>query len=239
MVPEWWHYAGAAGPITAALVVTSVTEGRAGLRQLADQFHPGRATPGWLGFARLSPIALFVLGAVVARVVEGSWPAYDTVAKTSNLPSLGLPVTFLVHLLTFGLGEETGWRGFGLPRLWSRCPALRATMVLAAGWGIWHIPSFFENPGYQTVNLAGWSVGLVLGAVFLTWLYNSTNGSLFAVVLWHGVFNTLVASEAAEGLIAAVMTTDVTALAIVALVVAGPAELRGLPRITGLRERRP
>ncbi|MBI3047631.1 MAG: hypothetical protein HYY76_04905 [Acidobacteria bacterium] len=63
-------------------------------------------------------------------------------------------------------------------------------------------------------------------------------GVALAIVLWHGLFNVLVASEAAAGLIAAVMTTGVMMLALVALAVAGPRELRGLSRRAGPRQNR-
>lgn len=239
-VPEWWHYAGAAGPITAALLVTSRAEGRAGVADLLGQFRVRPAT-GWLLVALGSPLALFAIGATVARAATGAWPAFDEIAQTQNLPALGLLPTLLVHVMTFGLGEETGWRGFALPRLQARHDALRATLLLSAGWGLWHVPSFFGNPGYATlgpVDLVGWSIGLVLGAIFLTWLYNSTRGSLMAIVLWHGLFNTLVASEAATGLIAAVMTTGIMVLAVVALGMSGARHLTGLSRDAGQRLQR-
>lgn len=238
-VPKWWHYAGAAGPICAALIVTARTEGRPGFRRLVEQFDVRRGARTWIVFTVLSPVLLFAVAALAARAASGRWPSYAAVAKTSNLPALGLPLTFLVHLATFGIGEETGRRGFALPRLQARHSALAATLLLTIGWGIWHVPSFFENPGYMElgiIDLIGWTVGLALGAVFLTWVYNSTSGSLLAIVVWHGVFNTLIVSEAAPGLIAAVMTTGVMILAVFALIIAGPRELRGLSRHAGLRQ---
>ncbi len=236
-VPEWWHYAGAAGPITAALFVTYRTEGGEGATELLSQFRM-RPAAGWLLFALGSPLVLFAIGAVVARGVTGAWPAFAEVAKTQNLPPLGLPLTLVVHVITFGIGEETGWRGFALPRLQARHDALRATLLLSVGWGLWHVPSFFGNSGFADfgpVDIVGWFIGLVLGAIFLTWLYNSTRGSLMAIVLWHGLFNALVASEAAAGLIAAVMTTGIMVLAIIALIRSGGRNLTGLSRGTGQR----
>jgi uncharacterized protein len=231
-VPAWWHYLGAAGPISAAVVVATRTEERRGLRALIDQYRPGRTTAGWLLFGFGSPILLFALGAVVAWVADGTWPSYGAVAKTGNLPALGLPLTLLVHLLTFAVGEETGWRGYALPQLLRGRTALRATLLLAAGWGLWHLPTFFENADMQGLGIAGtagWSIGLVLGAIFLTWLYQSSGRSLLVVVLWHGLFNTLIASEAAEGVIAAVMTTGIMVGAVAILVRTGSG-LRGFSR---------
>lgn len=231
-VPDWWHYAGAAGPITAALLVTYRTAGRAGVTRLLGQYRVRPAT-GWLVFALASPLVLFAIGAVIARGGTGAWPAFAEVAKTQNLPALGLPLTLAIHVATFGIGEETGWRGFALPRLQARHDALQATLRLSAVWGLWHVPSFFGNAGFAhfgPVEIVGWFIGLVLGAVFLTWLYNSTGGSLTTIVLWHGVFNALVASQAAAGLIAAVMTTGIMVLAVVALVRSGARDLTGLSR---------
>lgn len=232
-VPEWWHYAGAAGPVTAAFVVAVLVDGRAGAGALLAQYHPSRVRTGYLLFVLASLLTMFATGLVVERLVEGDWPAYSELAKTNNLPAIGLPLTFLVHLLTFGIGEETGWRGFALPRLQETHRALPATAILFAGWATWHVPSFFENPDFRDMSmpmLVGWTLGLALGAIFLTWLYNSTAASLLTIVVWHGLFNTITASEAASGAIAAVVSTGVMMTALAVLALAGPAELRGRSR---------
>jgi membrane protease YdiL (CAAX protease family) len=181
-----------------------------------------------------------VVFAVAMRLIDGAWPAYADLAQANNLPALGLPLTFLVHTLTFGIGEETGWRAFALPHLQEGRSAGRATALLFTGWAVWHVPSFFENPSFAEMDLltvVGWLIGLALGAVFLTWLYNSTGGSMFTLLLWHGLFNTVTASQAAPGVIAAVVSTGVMVIAVAALLLAGPAELRGLSRRAGTRVR--
>jgi membrane protease YdiL (CAAX protease family) len=50
-------------------------------------------------------------------------------------------------------------------------------------------------------------LGMLAGTVFLTWLYNGSGGSVLAVIVWHGLYNTITASQAGEGIIGAVMTT--------------------------------
>ena len=37
---------------------------------------------------------------------------------------------------------------FALQRLQARHNALRATLLLSIGWGLWHVPSFFGNSGF-------------------------------------------------------------------------------------------
>ncbi|MGE3794510.1 MAG: CPBP family glutamic-type intramembrane protease [Dehalococcoidia bacterium] len=240
--PEWLHYAGAAGPVTGAFVVAGLADGRRGWGALLARYRPSKAPLGWLVAAAGSVLALSAVGIIATRMADGAWPSYADIAKTSNLPAMGLPLTMLVHLLTFGIGEETGWRGFALPHLQERWGALRATALLYAGWALWHLPSFFENPTYSDWSagtVVGWASGLALGAVFLTWLYNSARGSLLTVVMWHALFNTVTASEAASTsvVLAAVVTTGVMAIAVIALIAAGPAELRGWSRRAGPRVR--
>ena len=65
--------------------------------------------------------------------------------------------------MTFGLGEETGWRGFALPRLQRGHSALSATLILWALWALWHLPLFFYS--YDLSVVPGLTIGLLAGAV--------------------------------------------------------------------------
>ena len=148
---------------------------------------------------------------------------------------MALPLTLLVHLLTFAVGEETGWRGFALPRLQHNRTASEATNLLVLGWALWHLPTFFENESFLSMpafQIVGWGLGLWMGATFLTWLYNSSGGSLITVVVWHALFNQLSASDAAS-IVPAVLSMGVIVTAIVTLRLAGPEQLTGLSRPSG------
>jgi membrane protease YdiL (CAAX protease family) len=238
-MPDWWHYLGAAGPASAAFLTATLTEGREGLRKLLDQYSLRRASWSWLAFAVFSPLALLGLGLVLARATEGSWPSFADLSHADNLPAMALPFTLLVHIFTFGIGEETGWRGYALPKLQTDRSAATATHILALAWGVWHLPTFFENESFRemgAVEILGWSAGLWMGAIFLTWLYNSSRGSLVVVVLWHGLFNQFSASEASS-IVPAALSMGVILMALAALRFAGPQELTGLSRGAGSRQR--
>ncbi|MCC6236072.1 MAG: CPBP family intramembrane metalloprotease [Dehalococcoidia bacterium] len=237
VVPEWWHYLGALGPASAALLIATTSEGRAGASRLGRQFSPGLIRPGWLAFAAATVLVPFAC-ALAYLAVRGTVPPYAAFARANNLPEIGLVATFAVHTLTFGIGEETGWRAYALPRLQDRHGALTATAYLFVGWAGWHLPTFYENPSFVAMSagtVAGWLGGLALGAVFLTWLYNSTDGGMLTVVAWHGLFNTVTASMATPGVIAAVTSTAVMLLAVATLAIAGPQELSGFRRVGGRR----
>ncbi len=231
-VPEWWHYTGAGGPALAAVLVACLAEGAAGARRLARQYRIELVRPAWLLWS-IATVLVPLGAALLVLAARGGVPPYEAFARAGNLPDLGLPLTFLVHTLTFGIGEETGWRAFALPHLQRRHDALRATGLLFVGWALWHLPTFAENPTFMAMGpgtVVGWLVGLACGAVFLTWLYNSARASMVTILVWHGLFNTITASEAAPGLIAAVTSTAVMVIAAVALLVAGPRELTGFHR---------
>lgn len=79
------------------------------------------------------------------------------------------------------------------------------------------LPAFFYVPSYAAMGLRvvpGFFLGILAGAVVLTWLYNSSGGSVVAVVLWHASFNFVTASPNAGGLVAAVTSSLVMVWAV-------------------------
>ena len=69
-------------------------------------------------------------------------------------------------------------------------------------WAVWHVPAFFylrTNMRLGVGVIPGFIVGLTLGAILLTWLYNSTRGSVLAVAIWHALFHFFSATEATDG----------------------------------------
>jgi membrane protease YdiL (CAAX protease family) len=95
-------------------------------------------------------------------------------------------------LMTGGINEESGWRGFALPRLQARYPVIGAAVIVGIFWALWHLP-YDLAPENRIDSLAGfleyrlfWRV--VMG-VILAWFYNRTRGSLLAPALFHPAMN--------------------------------------------------
>jgi uncharacterized protein len=179
-------FLGAFGPLVAAVVVTALESGRAGLRSLLDRIVRWRVAPVWYGVAILGPIAL-MLAAIALHVVLGGQP-----------PSLGLLIgalpTLLIYIvymmLTVALGEEVGWRGYALPALQARYSALIASLILGVMWALWHLPVFF-NPDtfYSNLPFGLWLAYLIPFAVLITWVFNSAGGSVLMAMFFHAVLN--------------------------------------------------
>jgi uncharacterized protein len=214
-VPDWLHVAGAFGPLLAAFVVTATTAGVPGLRDLLRRMTRWRIGPGWLLVALFSPVALLLLAALILRVFTGSWPEWSQFGYIAELPQLPWLAGWLVWILTFGLGEETGWRGFALPRLQKDHSARSAALIVGLLWAGWHIPVFFYNYEPSMFGVLAFLVGILSGSALLTWLYNSTGGSVLAAILWHGSYNAAVAGAQPE------ISAMVTAFVILAVIVIG------------------
>ncbi|MEJ2749731.1 MAG: CPBP family intramembrane metalloprotease, partial [Anaerolineae bacterium] len=114
-IPFSLHYLAAYGPMCAALIVTGVTMGRHGLRELLGRMTKWRLNPGWWLVA-LAPLGFYLLVAAVTWLLQSEPIDFVAMGQVDFLQPLGLAALPL-WVLTFGIGEETGWRGFALPRL--------------------------------------------------------------------------------------------------------------------------
>jgi CAAX protease family protein len=228
-IPFALHYLAAFGPMLAALCVTAISQGRGGLRRLLGGLLEWNVGFRWILFSFLSPIALFVVAAVARYVVSGDWPDLSLLGQVDYLPNLGVAGAVLLWLLTFGLGEEIGWRGFALPRLQQGHNALAASLILSLPWAFWHLPAFFYKATYMSMGLAAGFpmllISLMAAAIIFTWLYNSTRGSLVPVVVFHALFDLLSASSAGGSSAAAIMSAVPMIWAVLVVILYKPTNL--------------
>lgn len=208
-VPFVVYYLGSFGPMISALIMTAMTSGGTGLRRLLARLFKWRVNLRYYLFAVLAPVGLFVIAVMLNRIIAGTWPDFKMLGEADYLPALGIPGVLVLWFLTYGLGEETGWRGFALPHLQRTHMAANASLILGIFWGCWHIPAFFFRDTYMEMGIIGFPVlivSIVFASVVFTWLYNSTGGSLLIVTLFHIFFNWLSVSEAGGQYVAIIMT---------------------------------
>lgn len=211
-IPMAIHYLGAFGPMVAAVIVTGLTAGTAGIRLLLMRWFKWRVAFKYYAFAILGPFGLFTLAVLVNRVVSGTWANLTLLGEADYLPYLEPLGAFLLWFLTYALGEETGWRGYALPHLQRKYSAATATLILALLWAFWHLPAFFYRDTYIEMGILGFPMFLVsitFATMVFTWLYNSTGGSLLLVILFHATFNWLSVSEAGGASVGIIMSVPV------------------------------
>jgi membrane protease YdiL (CAAX protease family) len=206
------YYLGSFGPMLAALIVISWTEGRTSVRALLSRWLKWRVGMHYYAFGLVVPALLFMLSVLGNRLIEGEWPDLSRLGEADYVAAPGPAGVVALWLVTYGLGEETGWRGFALPRLQRTRSAASATLILGLLWGCWHLPAFTFRDTYIEMGMLGFPlllVSIVFASMVFTWLYNSTEGSLLIVILFHAVFNWLSVSEAGGPLAAPIMTAPI------------------------------
>ena len=213
LLPGWTHYLVAFGPLLSALIVTGFSQGPPGLKDLGRRMVRVACPKWWL--VALSPLIAGYLVILILNRFTGAGISSSILGQVNYLPPLGIAALPL-WIFTFGFGEETGWRGYALPRLQKRRSALAATLILATFWALWHLPQFFYQ--FDPSMAVGWLIGLFAGSVILTWLYNSTDESILMVAIWHGCFNFMTSTGADSGFLPSLLTALVILGALVVVV---------------------
>jgi membrane protease YdiL (CAAX protease family) len=222
------HALGALGPITAAFLVSTMETGLAGPLDLFRRMGLWRGRLVWVAVALLVPFALLALAAVGASLVGAESLSLAGFGSSREFPQFSALGFLAYNIVSFGYGEEVGWRGFVLPRLQTRHSAFVATLLLTLGWALWHTPLFFYRPGYMTMGVAdivGWFLSFLTGAVLLTWLYNESRGSLLVVALFHATVDIVFTSDISSQSVTNGAGVLITLWGIIVLVGAGPAYL--------------
>jgi membrane protease YdiL (CAAX protease family) len=223
---------GLLGPLVGAVLTTAIVDGRRGVVDLLQRMARFRVRPRWWAVALGLPAGTLVAALALLAANGAPLPAWSDFGRFNGFPITGPLALWALLVLVNGFGEETGWRGFLLARLGTTRSPLRASLLVAAVWALWHVPAFRVTETYRQMdNLAipGFFVGLMAGSLFLTWLYHRSRSSILVVALWHGTFNLTSGTVAARGSIAAVESVVVMVIAAVLLLL----ELRA-----GRRERR-
>lgn len=183
-------FLGLFGPTFAALILAGLENGREGIRELLSGWKLWRVGLRWYLAFFLTQLVIEFLATQLyidhanlnPQVVWGNWVNF-------------LPTFLRAALLGGAIAEETGWRGFALPRLQETRSALGASVIIGLIWGMWHLPiSLVPGANFPIeLNLTLFIV-FVLDTVFIsiimTWLYNNTGGSIFICYLYHVLLNT-------------------------------------------------
>jgi hypothetical protein len=110
-----------------------------------------------------------------------------TVTNSSRLLSFGIMAPVVVELLLLGgVWEEPGWSGYGLPKLQAHFAGrphglLKASLVMGTLRSVWHIPlAIYGHIPWFDVLLLSFALQFII-----SWLYNSTRGSVLIIMLFH------------------------------------------------------
>lgn len=178
-------------PTLSALLVAKLFPEGGGPRSILQQAKLWRVGPGWYAIALFGPAVLFLLAEGVHLLSGGAPPKQWIVFPSLAGFSPGSLFFSVMGILAGSLGEEFGWRGFAQPRLQNRYGALAASLMVGLVWGtfhLWIMPICPHCLSLKDVVVTQY-LRLIATAVIYAWLYNSSKGSLFLVMVAHASHN--------------------------------------------------
>jgi len=172
-----------------ALVVSGAFSRRASVRAYLSSLVRPRDGAVWYLVALLTFPLIHLIGTAIAQLF-GLESGGGVGAITGGM-LLAAGLTFLrVFFFTGGINEESGWRGFMLPRLQARFSPLVAGLVIWAVHMTWELPGDLLTPGASWP----WLSRLVLmpcWSLLFIWIHNRTKGSILAPALFHSSMNSM------------------------------------------------
>lgn len=123
------------GPMLAAIAVTCLYRGKAGLTTLLKTVAKWKVPLRWYGWALLLPVLAQWAGLF-------AWAAYRGSDVTLPPPAAYLSAWLQITLFSavYYVTEELGWRGFVLPRFLVQTGWVRSSLLLGLIWAFWHYP---------------------------------------------------------------------------------------------------
>lgn len=229
-IPRYFQFLGDFGPMLAAILLIMIFDGSAGLRSLFQRVVHWKVSWIWYLVAVVGPFVLFAFSAMISMYIfKAPAPTLSLLGHWEELPNLTPLITWVFLILTIGLGEEVGWRGYMLPKLQMSMSALTASVLTGIIWIFWHIPSFIFDPQFSAFSLVwrlGWGFLIICASIIYAYFYNSTGGSLLIPILFHGtndyVMGSLAARDPVLNLVWAILFIGAT---VTVLIVAGPQRL--------------
>ena len=172
-----------------AWVLSSAYARTPGIRELFSTLLKPRGSVWWYLAVFLFFPGIPLLGMSITRLFGGQAQFYLADLAFEEAALLLLLEFLHVFLMTGGINEESGWRGFALPRLQSRYPVIVAALIVGFVWALWHLPLDIGTGVPVAWMLKNRLFLNPMFAIFMSWLYNRTKGSVLAPAIFHAAMN--------------------------------------------------
>lgn len=222
LITSWPYYVAVCAPTISAVLVSAVFGGPEGVKNLFRGLLRAVRIPWLLASLLTIPAGYIVWGLMEGLIFgHGVSASVDVHAILVGVP-LMLFTTAQVFIDPGPWGEETGWRGFALPRLLTRFSPLTAALVLGVIWSVWHTPAFLASGLSQSGLNFGWFlVGGTSLTIFMTWIFvNANRNYLVAGFIPHEISNRLFTAHAVTDL--KIEALVLSAIAVLIVAISGP-----------------
>ncbi len=169
------------GGSIAALFITMQLYGTKGLKSIIGFSRINTQAVSWICMSVLLPLVMILLSYVFAGV---SLKSLLTTLQ-NNLPFYLLIIGGLI--ISAGLAEEFGWRGFLLPQLLKTLKPITATFIIFVIVSLWHFPALLA--GWKGEPVLPWIILSFPISVVHSWLFFKSKGNLWVTIVFHACFD--------------------------------------------------
>ena len=174
------------GPMLAAVTVASITCGGAGLKDMLWRCLRWRVGLRRYAAALFLPVAIALATVSLNVLFVGDKFSAERIGPL-DISWYSLILLFPVALIDAPLGEESGWRGYALPRFPASRSPLENTLILGMLVAGWHLPIALSEGSIAAPYL----IATVASAVVTNWVYYNANESALLAILYHTAANTM------------------------------------------------
>lgn len=186
---------GVAGPTITGILFTYLTRDKEGRRDYWKRVIDFKRIPWkWYLVIFLFVPAMHLLSALLDMLFGAGGTTWGEAARGAAANPLSILFSAMFATLIPFI-EELGWRGYLLDRLQAKWSALVSSLVLGLLHSLWHLPMFFIQGSYQaglgigTLEFWLFFLSIVPLTFVFTWIYNNTNRSTLAAILFHSMVN--------------------------------------------------
>lgn len=183
---------GLLGPIGTTLFMV-FSSGNAALKcDFKDRlFNLRRIRPLYALLAIVLPFTVICLSIALSLWLGESADQFQLAGGTQLLPMI------LLAMILAPIMEETGWHGYGVDSLRANNGMMRATLLFAVLWCVWHaplalIPGTYQNSVAEMPNklyIANFFLSVIPAAIIANWFYYKNDRSILAAILLHSMLN--------------------------------------------------
>jgi len=109
-----------------------------GVKDLIYRMFKWKFNPVWYFIALLGPFLILGMAILINYLLTGDI-SYQGIGVSKEFPQFGILGFLFYNIISFGYGEETGWRGYALPKLQRKYNAFVASVILTIGWAAWEV----------------------------------------------------------------------------------------------------
>jgi len=111
-------------------------------------------------FVTILMVGIFMISAISTALIQGL-----EISTQFQFVASALIGNIFFTAIQGASGEESGWRGYLLPKMEDKYGFIKGNIYLGLIWAFWHLPLWFLSTDYSGLNLIIYILGFIFGIV--------------------------------------------------------------------------